>query len=311
MKCKKCGTELGQKNLCPVCGPSAVSKSPIPEIVKFEFPDADLKKITLFLIQHRNTWNIDFDSFYDEFPSAPDYKELFSFCRKCFEIISEIKEILSGTDILSAELIIKIMDEITQRYPGITNSQVRLMTKAVFASKDPADGAENDPLPETVLEQCWFCRHGLNAKYFCCCPVCHGGHLAVTPQWLKTVRNDKIAIEEKLSCVAEELLRVINDVIAHCDDLTSEEREYRLLFFQPISELDFSVRGFNHFLNDLDKALDINFGVLGWDLFGKVSSPYDLLKNIADKYLPETVREENGEYIFKVRYDEMLRAKFE
>ena len=300
--------ELGQKNICPVCGPSAVSESPVPEIIKTEFSDEDLKKITLFLIRHRNTWNVDFDSFYDEFPAAPDYKEFFSFCRNCLEVISAIEDILSGTDTLSAELIIKVMDEITQRFPGITNSQVRLMTKAVFSSKDPAVGTAG--CAETVIEPCWFCKDGLPEKYMYECPVCHGKKESVVPQWLKTVRNNEIAIEEKLFCVAQELLRVINDAIAHCDDLSSEEREYRLFLFQMIDFLDFSVRGLNSFLRDLEKALDMNFGNLNWNV-SECSFPYDFLKNIAGKYLPETLEEAYGEYKFKFEFDYMLHENFQ
>ena len=123
--------ELGQKNLCPVCSP--LQRKDRPEANDLVVSDEELEKITLFLIRHPDTWNAEFDSFYDELKPGRGYRDFFAACRQYMEILSAIREILSGKKVLTGELIIQVMDEIPQHYPGINEDQARQLARMVFS----------------------------------------------------------------------------------------------------------------------------------------------------------------------------------
>ena len=131
MKCKKCGTELGQKNICPVCSPSSIRKT--TDTKDFAVSDEDLAKIAQFLLKYPGTWNVEFDSFYDELKPDCGYRDFYAVCRQYTQIIYAIRRILSGRNVLTAEIIIRIMDEIPQQYPEINDNQARQLAKIVFS----------------------------------------------------------------------------------------------------------------------------------------------------------------------------------
>ena len=130
--------ELGQKNLCPVCSPSAMKKQ--PDRQDFSVSDEELEKISLFLIRHPDTWNEEFDSFYDELKPADGYEDFYAACREGVEILSALREILSGAEVLTGELVIKIREMIPARFPSVSADRARQLARIVFSASKESKG---------------------------------------------------------------------------------------------------------------------------------------------------------------------------
>ena len=152
-KCPKCGTELGQKNLCPVCSrlPQTTEKveastgnsdKGAAASKKVSAPVAE--KLELFVKEHPFSWNSKFDVFYDSLLNTEkcdgvDYRTAVEICRRWDCIFAAIRGMLDNKSEITADLMIKIMDEIPQKFPEIEEMKARELAKDYFQSAPSTD----------------------------------------------------------------------------------------------------------------------------------------------------------------------------
>ena len=141
MKCKKCGMELGQKNICPSCGPEkkAEKKPAAPEIPhqapSSDFSNEELIKIDEFLKAHPSDWSDEFDEFYDKQVFAANYRNTVAMCRHRAELFAAVREMLKDAQKLSADLMLRIMEEIPKKYPEIEENEARALAREFFKER--------------------------------------------------------------------------------------------------------------------------------------------------------------------------------
>ena len=134
--------EIGQKSRCPVCDspkaaaepkpqPAAVPAS--PETASADFSREEMEKIDEFVKAHPTDWNDEFDDFYDKNVFAAGYKETVMKCRHRAEIFDAVRDMLKDAKTFSADLVIRIMEEIPKKYPEIGDYQARALAKEFFA----------------------------------------------------------------------------------------------------------------------------------------------------------------------------------
>ena len=140
MKCKKCGMELGQKNICPSCGPektaekSAAPENP-PQAPSFDFSNEELKNIDEFLKAHPSDWSDEFEEFYDKQVFAANYRNTVAMCRHRAELFAAVREMLKDAQKLSADLMLRIMEEIPKKYPEIEENEARALAREFFKGR--------------------------------------------------------------------------------------------------------------------------------------------------------------------------------
>ena len=182
------------------------------------------------------------------------------------------------------------------------------------AALSPGDDSETcgEPadLGEEVVAPCWYCDgEGVIGGFTeSTCPHCHGKKEAPLPQWLKTLRDDKVSNEEKLRCLAQEVLKVIQDAVVSSDDLPARVRNREICLYAEYKEQGLSRQYNQLFFKELSQTLKLHFGddISHWDW----ASPYGSLLEIAAKYLPDTITVEFDRSEFRVRYSEMLYSEF-
>jgi hypothetical protein len=128
--CPKCGMNLGQRHLCPICDqPEENTKSA-------SNPAADaggnaapafwqekeyVSKVIGFVEKHRDDWDDEFNAFFDGLGEKPDYDE-------CFEACSQVNDILK-TDMssgkISGSMTRDVMRCLRNVFPGLTNEKAR------------------------------------------------------------------------------------------------------------------------------------------------------------------------------------------
>ena len=152
-KCPKCGTELGQKNLCPVCSrlPQTTEKveastgnSDKGAAASKKVSAAVAEKLELFVKEHPFSWNSKFDVFYDSLLNTEkcdgvDYRTAVEICRRWDCIFAAIRGMLDNKSEITADLMIKIMDEIPQKFPEIEEMKARELAKDYFQSAPSTD----------------------------------------------------------------------------------------------------------------------------------------------------------------------------
>ena len=166
---------------------------------------------------------------------------------------------------------------------------------------------------EEVVAPCWYCggegEIGLFTKSTC--PHCHGKKEAPLPQWLKTLRDDKVSNEEKLRCLAREVLKVVQDAIVNSDNLPASVRSREIGLFARYKDIEIFERCHGLFLGELSQAVKLNFGDIHYNTdFCEWCRPFNSLLTIAYNYLPDTIKIENFSPSFKTRYSEMLYSEF-
>ena len=160
MKCKKCGTEMGQKNLCPVCDSDTGAKPKhqadetpnSSENSMADFSKEELQTIDEFVHAHPKDWNDEFDDFFDKNVFAAGYKETFLKCRHRAEIFDAVREMLKDQKKLSGELMIRIMEEIPQKYPEIQEYEARALAKQFFSHNRILKLTLREALDSDILE---------------------------------------------------------------------------------------------------------------------------------------------------------------
>ena len=140
--CPKCGTMLGQKNICPVCNLQNSSKESVPsqEFLVNEEKNLvqDVTAIDEFLLAHLNDWEECFDDFYDNAEFSLDYRGASNLCDERRKLLDDIQSMLEGQACLSKSLALKVMDEIPRKHPEISENQARQYAKRLLVSNQRA-----------------------------------------------------------------------------------------------------------------------------------------------------------------------------
>ena len=142
-KCPKCGMELGQKNLCPVClkakktpekaekAAEADSGNPSGDNGSYSSELAGL--LEPFVKENMDKWNNKFDDFYDSLQEKAkknvDYKAAVAQCKRWSCIFNEIQKMLGDKQEISADLMIEIMEKIPQKFSEITDMKARSLAR--------------------------------------------------------------------------------------------------------------------------------------------------------------------------------------
>ena len=172
-KCPKCGMKLGQKNICPVCdkSSSASGKTADTKSAKAraesdsEFSPALANLLEPFVKENQKNWNNKFDDFYDSLKKDTkkevDYRTAVKQCKRWSLIFAEIQTLLKKSRVLSADLVIEIMDKIPKKFPEITDSKARSLARE-FAQNAPRGDYQLLFMPEDG-KLCAFPKQ--NVKY--------------------------------------------------------------------------------------------------------------------------------------------------
>ena len=142
-KCPKCGMELGQKNLCPVCSkaPKNTAKAekateadagnPQNENGSYSSELADL--LEPFVKKNMQGWNLKFDDFYESLQGKAkknvDYKAAVAQCKRWSCVFTEIQKMLGDKREISADLMIEIMEKIPRKFSEITEMKARSLAR--------------------------------------------------------------------------------------------------------------------------------------------------------------------------------------
>ena len=157
MRCKKCGTELGQKNLCPVCSPAKkqpqtgeASRKPAGRTDIPASLDAELEK---FVKANPFSWNSKFNDFYNSLEKGRKsdivgYRDAVEKCRRWDSILSAIRGMLDKNKELTADLVLAVMDAIPPKFPEIDDDKARSLAGELFQMKPPADQYSILVIPE-------------------------------------------------------------------------------------------------------------------------------------------------------------------
>ena len=195
--------------------------------------------------------------------------------------------------------------QIAEVHRSVEQEKAEQTEKPPEGEAHPATDVPASEGPET----CWYCEgkgyHILGQT----CPICHGEKVSVLPQWLKMIRDNEVSKEDKLRNLAREVLKVINDAIANCDDLSAI---FKIGLYEQYKECGLSEYRDKLFFHELSLALNLNFGnTIRGPQCSEWNKPFNALLVIAEKYLPETCKGGFGERLdFKARYGEMLSSEF-
>ena len=135
--------EIGQKSRCPVCdSKKTVEPQPqppefkiVPKALPSGFSKEELAKIDEFLKAHPTDWNDEFDEFYEQQVFAVNYKETYSLCSHRAELFAAIREMVKDAQKISAELMLRIMEEIPKKYPEIEENEARALAREFFKGR--------------------------------------------------------------------------------------------------------------------------------------------------------------------------------
>ena len=128
--CPKCGTKLGQKNICPICGgperenDHAGGNGANPSSLDY------VSSVIDFVEKHPDDWDDEFNTFYEGLVgSLPDYVD-------CYEACSKVKKILrikvpdSGK--ISGSMTIKVLTDLKSVFPELTNETARALAVEIL-----------------------------------------------------------------------------------------------------------------------------------------------------------------------------------
>ena len=122
--CPKCGTPLGQKNLCPVCDARVKdNKTPGGNADFATSQEMDYVSCVIeFVEKHLYDWDDEFNSFYDGLSGDHDFEACYEACSKVCELF-KIDMPVSGK--ISGSMTIHVLRGLKSVFPWLTNEAAR------------------------------------------------------------------------------------------------------------------------------------------------------------------------------------------
>ena len=154
--CPKCGMNLGQKHLCPVCDKTEENTESAPN------PAADaggntaptasqggdyVSSVIEFIGEHPDDWDEEFNAFFDGLPGNQDYVRCYDTCSRVSRIIPKDKPVAGK---IPGSMTIKVMQELKNIFPDLSDGEarelaMRLLEKravSILAPPPPGSSAE-------------------------------------------------------------------------------------------------------------------------------------------------------------------------
>jgi hypothetical protein len=129
--CPKCGMNLGQRHLCPVCDKTEENTEPASN------PNADadgnaasavsqtedyVSRVITFIGGYMDDWDKEFNTFFDGLPGEQGYEECHDACSKVNGIFGKNK---TDSDKASGSMTIKVMQELKAVFPDLSDEVAR------------------------------------------------------------------------------------------------------------------------------------------------------------------------------------------
>ena len=184
-KCPKCGMNLGQKNLCPICDKPAHNNENAASTAS---QGGDyVSSVIEFVENHLYDWDDVFNKFYDGLSGVHDFEECYEACSKVRELF--IKN-LPNSEKISGSKTINVMRELRSVFPDLTNEEarvhaVRLLEKCASTPAPPPPGSDPEfmDLYHRAMEQ-----NNAEAQYLLGCGYRNG-------EWSIPKQNYKEAVK--------------------------------------------------------------------------------------------------------------------
>ena len=128
--CPKCGMNLGQKHLCPVCDKTEENTEPASNPAVDAGGNASssssreedyIASVIGFMEKHLEDWDDEFNAFYDGLREKPDFDECFEACSQ----INEIFRIEMESGKISGSMTRDVMRRLRDVFPGLANEKAR------------------------------------------------------------------------------------------------------------------------------------------------------------------------------------------
>jgi len=129
--CPKCGMNLGQRHLCPICDKTEENTEPASN------PNADADgnaasaasqtadyvfRVITFIGGYLDDWDKEFNTFFDGLPGEHGYEECHDACSKVNGIFGKNK---TDSDKASGSMTIKVMQELKAVFPDLSDEVAR------------------------------------------------------------------------------------------------------------------------------------------------------------------------------------------
>ena len=129
--CPKCGMNLGQKHLCPICDRTEENTEPAsnPAVdaggntAPAVSQTADyVSRVIIFIGGYMDDWDKEFNTFFDGLPGEHGYEECHDACSKVNGIFGKNKP---DSDKVSGSMTIKVMNELKAVFPDLSDEEAR------------------------------------------------------------------------------------------------------------------------------------------------------------------------------------------
>ena len=141
--CLKCGTPLGQKNLCPICDRQSLKNNLENNSAE---PDQETKDYIVILIdfvkENMANWDDEFVPFFEKFDSPLSMKN-------CHRACSLLQELLAADppEKISGSVLIRTMDRIQEVFPEISDDRAMKLSTELLKYRPAADGQDIVSVP--------------------------------------------------------------------------------------------------------------------------------------------------------------------
>ena len=156
MKCKKCGKELGQKNICPQCGPKKTADDPAAPAAMADSAKGNetrLTEIQIFLDETGKLWKERFDEKFQD-RDFDEYQKLFESAEELWQVrtlfLDEIKN--AGSSAM-AELLIGAVKKLQTAHPDVSVGFARKWFVSLFQQERNRQKQEElDPVERNIVK---------------------------------------------------------------------------------------------------------------------------------------------------------------
>ena len=157
--CPKCGMNLGQRHLCPVCDQAEENTEARPdsaEIISAEeealhaSPAIDISpylenvsRVIEFIGEYPDDWDNEFNTFFDELPGNQDYVECYDTCSRVSRIIPKDKPVAGK---IPGSMTINVMQGLKTVFPDLSDGEARELAMRLLGMQKRAESTLA-PLP--------------------------------------------------------------------------------------------------------------------------------------------------------------------
>ena len=126
--CPKCGMNLGQKHLCPICDQAEPGQDNTSGIVSSASSQGGdyVSRVIEFVEMHPYDWDEEFNSFYDGLAGDHDFEACYY--EACSKVSDILKKNTPNSEKISGSKTIHVMRELRTVFPDLTSEASRLFS---------------------------------------------------------------------------------------------------------------------------------------------------------------------------------------